>query len=714
MILVLGLPLLALAQPNEGVSADLAGLTPVEARFDKAEYAHFYRLFSDLAHIAPTRLQPELMAEAEAIWQITEAWRLEPATEADHAAVSKASRQLCERLRGEYPTLALTYGSGELPSPEVVALARGLTRVMLVEVANTTSEEVVLAPRLGSDLPPCAPAEAIPAGQSRWFLLPMLAETTALTGFDIQFVDEAAKPVLAFQLPVTVVEPARLTGTLIEASTGQPFPGRVRVYGSDGLVRHGEAFKANSTLSEKPVVFRPAWYKLPFFYSDGHFEVLVPPGPTQITLERGFEHPLVTQGADLAAGETRAITLTSARELDMKDLGWISGDTHIHWAINAWDQNEDLALLAMVQRAEDLRVANNLTLYQWRSAQQGGPFTKPDQRPMGLVADHSDDDYLIWMGEEYRNDNHWGHINLLGITDLVQPIATGPGSGGPHDAFDYPLNKTAILEAHRQGGISLEAHNLGPFGASDVPVNVIQGLADGLDQLEPEHYYRFLDCGFHIGLGNGSDHPARVAGCVRTYVQVEGDFTYRAWLDGLKAGRTFTTSGPLLLLTVEGQGPGSTLDIEAGQQLAGHLKAWSRHPLGQVEVVANHQVVASLNTEDNSAELDFELTPSESLWVVARASRDGKFDALNSPDAAHTSAIYLRVDGREAFRRESAEFWVNNLTNHIENVKRRGQFENEAQLQEALDYLNKALVKYQRLLETEGLERPAAWEEPAT
>ena len=105
---------------------------------------------------------------------------------------------------------------------------------------------------------------------------------------------------------------------------------------------------------------------------------------------------------------------------------------------------------------------------------------------------------------------------------------------------------------------------------------------------------------------------------------------------------------------------------------------------------------------------------SESLWVVERASRDGKYAALNSPDAAHTSAIYLRVDGREAFRRESAEFWVNNLNNHIENVKQRGQFENEAQLQEALDYLNKALIKYQRLIETDGTERPAAWEEPAT
>jgi hypothetical protein len=58
-------------------------------------------------------------------------------------------------------------------------------------------------------------------------------------------------------------------------------------------------------------------------------------------------------------------------------------------------------------------------------------------------------------------------------------------------------------------------------------VDVALRFADSLDQIEPDDYYRFLDCGFEIPLSNGSDHPARVAGCARVYVKTEAPFIYR-------------------------------------------------------------------------------------------------------------------------------------------------------------------------------------------
>jgi len=152
-----------------------------------------------------------------------------------------------------------------------------------------------------------------------------------------------------------------------------------------------------------------------------------------------------------------------------------------------------------------------------------------------------------------------------GITKLVAPISTGPGSGGDAEALDYPINKTIIEATRAQGGISCEAHNLGPFGTSGVPANLIHGLSDCLDQLEPDHYYRFLNCGFKIGLGNGSgsDHPARVLGCCRVYVRISGTYSFAKWIDGLKRGRTFTTSDPLLFLTVNDTDIGTTLTLKA-------------------------------------------------------------------------------------------------------------------------------------------------------
>ena len=73
----------------------------------------------------------------------------------------------------------------------------------------------------------------------------------------------------------------------------------------------------------------------------------------------------------------------------------------------------------MVQRAEDVRVVNNLTLRHWNPTQ--GEWVKPDHAPMGPVPGHESGDYMIWMGEEYRNIPFLGHLNFLNL-------AAGPGS----------------------------------------------------------------------------------------------------------------------------------------------------------------------------------------------------------------------------------------------------------------------------------------------
>jgi hypothetical protein len=69
-----------------------------------------------------------------------------------------------------------------------------------------------------------------------------------------------------------------------------------------------------------------------------------------------------------------------------------------------------------------------------------------------------------------------------------------------------------------------------------------------VDHLEPEDYYQLLDAGFRIPLTNGSDHPARIVGCARAYVKVDNEFSYARWIEGIRKGRTFVTSGPLLFL----------------------------------------------------------------------------------------------------------------------------------------------------------------------
>lgn len=660
----------------------------------------YYRLFSDTAYLAPTPLQPHTLMAAESIFEVTDGWQ--PVTEEQRARVTQETLDHFEELKTRYPSYRVRILEDEarlVSSPgEPIALTPGLLRIILVEIDNASGAPLHLTPMIEESAPDGRPSVAIGPGQTVPALVPVVVEGGDVEELTLTLVPShngGNAPSVA--IPAETRSGGTIMGTTLNSATGEIYPSRVYAIGSDGIYRHAREFAANRTLSEKVVVFRPAMMKVPFFYTPGEFTVDMPAGEATLILERGFETPLTSTKVTVLAEEKFEVTLSSHRERDMMAKGWISGDTHIHWAINEWNENEDIDLLAMVQRAEDLRVANNLTLYQW--VPDGQSFTKPDQYPMGPVERLSDDQYHIQMAQEFRNDNHFGHINLLNITELLEPVSTGPGSGGPPDAIDYPTNAEMIRRARAQGGISIEAHNLGPFHASGVVANVIHGMSDSLDQLDPNHYYNFLNAGIRIGLSNGSDHPARLAGICRVYVHAPGPLDYEEWCRRLAEGRTFTTSGPLLTLTVNGKPIGEVLDVEPGTPLEVTADVWSRHPIGRLQIVSNGEVMATLDTEETQATVSLSLDATEPRWFVARASRNDSFDALAAPDVAHTSAIYVNLDGRGVFQPSAAQLWIANLGIHRQRLVQSGNFENEEQLEEALDYIDEAIELFNNRIE---------------
>lgn len=687
-----------------------------DMKLDNETARYYFELFTQLIFACPTRSQDEMIHVSEMLFlqfdeQKASLNPLPPPYEPRQVAYKTA--QLYQTLTEEYPVIQLRLiKNGFAPGvqPEPLPLTESLLQYVLVEILNTTTAPQTINASF-EGLPGNQQPLVIPPGQIRTLALPIMVNASNNTkeAWPLTLTTEDSTAITGtISVPVSIVAPAVIKGTLIDSDSGEIFPGRVYASGGDHILRHGKAYAYNQTVSQKPMlqfIAHNKSYKLPFFYSDGSFEVAVAPGEVDLTLERGFEHEIVTENLILEPGETREVTLSSGRMIDMKSEGWISGDTHIHWAKNHWSENEDINLLAVVQRAEDLRVANNLTLLQ---ASGPATFTKPDQFPMGPVPGLCDDEYHIQMAEEYRNDNFYGHLCFLNIKRLIQPISTGPGSGGGPDALDYPTNRAAIEECRRQGGISIEAHNLGPFNRSDVPVNVIQGLSDSLDQLDPKHYYNFLNCGFRIPLTNGSDHPARVAGITRAYVKVDGDFTYEKWIEGIRQCRTFTTSGPLLFLEVNGKEIGDVLDVARDTPLTIKARAISRHPIGKFQLVSNDEILAEKEVKGNYAELRVNLNAEQSRWFVARASATYSFDTLAGTDIGHTSAIYVDVDGRPVFKPESAKTWISLIKAHADNVKANANFDNDSHRQEALDHIHNGLELYEQLLVTFGENTPPA------
>ncbi len=696
-----------LSEANEVFAQEVAPVSLLhntQEGLSDTSFDHYYRLLSRLFYECPMRNQTEAIELAEDIYQHTKGWRKNQRTRDERLKTSANVDAFFKKLSEELLFLRVDWQNDKLEcnGPQEIAVVRGIERFVLLQVINTSNTS--LSGILKTDPVDPYPWSAIQLapGESIYLLTKLIFENDGANSFRI-ILDDTGGNTREVTLPVLIQEPALLRGSISDDDTKTSCPARVYVLCDDHVYRHTKPFADEPTLTEKPVIFRPAMWKVPFSYTQGEFEILVPPGKTEVTVERGFESEIVTKTISLAPGETGQVSFNVRRFIDMKEQGWISGDTHVHWVKNSWDINEDLDLLAMVQRAEDVRVINNLTLFQWTP---NGPFIKPDHFPMGPVPGYCSNEYHIQMGEEYRNDNIYGHINLLGIKEIVQPVATGRGSGGDENAIDYPTNKTAIDNCHAQGGIYCEAHGLGPFENGDTAVNAVLGLADCIDQLDAPYYYRLLNCGVRVPLGNGSDHPARLVGCARTYVKVQPHFTYDAWLDGIRAGRTFVTSGPLLVLKVNGSDVGSVLELKQGEPIKIELNALSRYPLGNLQIVSNGEVIKSVTTQDKSVSMSFDTTADKSRWFVARCSPNDEYTMIRTaedyhtarPHIAHTSAVYVHVAGRPVFIPEDAEFWLDRFQRHLEEIRTRGHFQNAEQREEAMAHVQEGIKRLQALL----------------
>jgi hypothetical protein len=650
------------------------------------QVAYFeFEYLSELAKRFPTRHQ------AQVVRQLIDEHRLATQSPAAPPVAQLQQRRasLHEALGQLIPVVHAVWDGSHIQwdqSLPDLSVAEAMSRPVTMVIRNAASTHLEMNLVTGDT----SPSFTILPGLSQPILL-SIPSKTAPARIDLRLGETNH----SLDMPIKVIPSARLVGKLIDGDSQSSTAGRVWVEGSDGVLRRAGPFASHSSFQEKPIlelmVGRMA--AVPFFYANGEFEIQVPPGKVQLSLERGFEHAMDRMELEVGPGDIRPVQMVSRRAIDLRKRGWVSGDTHIHWVTNAWNVDLPLEDLVMVQRAEDLRVVNNLTLMH-RTDRDA--FIKPSQAPVGPVARFSDKEYHIEMAEEYRNQNLYGHLCLLNLQWLVLPIGSGPQIAGD-DSIDYPINKTVILEAREQGAISIEAHGVG--ANHELPLHAVHGLTDSVDQIDPEDYYRLLDCGFQLPLTNGSDHPARIAGCARAYVQIDGAFDYEKWIDGIRRGRTFTTSGPLLLLSVDGEGPGSVLNSPAGKMHHVQLEAFSRFPLGRVQILSNGEVIEELETDQNQVTLQCVVPSDTSRWIVARCSRNETYNALWHPDIAHTSAVYLHREGIPVFREEAFHEWIERMRWHRRDVLAKGKFARESQRQEATDYVDQAIERYERLLE---------------
>jgi hypothetical protein len=534
------------------------------------------------------------------------------------------------------------------------------------------------------------PSVSIPAGASGWLVTtPCPAEDmeTLPENLTFQFEFDGLRRTLT--VPAMETPTVRLTLRTSDSSRGgASTPAELRIATSIGTVQ--VPAERRNYLHVLPAGIHPFFRCADTFPSHGETTLLVPAGAVRIEAQKGFEYRKAVWEGEIFTDTT--LTIVLERLGDPAKDGWYSGDSHVHWARTWVYLGDDTAELALQQRAADCHAIAVLTLSQWDGFQE--VFT-PVHHPVGPILEHSDADYVMGMDEEYRNSGPYGHVNVYGLKRLIVPVSTGFTKDDK--APDFPDNRFAFEEAHRQGAIAACSHGIWAFDK----VLAALGLMDAVDQVSITQYYPLLDCGFRIPTTVGTDANARPMGRMRTYVRVEGAFTYAAWIEGIRRGRTFVTGGPLLALDVgDGASPGDVVRLDAPGRLRIRGSSRCETPQRVLEVVWNGAVVASVGNADAREELtlDVELPFEESGWLALRSTSGTVCDWMDNDPAAHTSPVYIEVGGKPMKpRRTAVEGILAEIRAYRESLPGRAKFDSEAQRESVLATVDEALVVLQGL-----------------
>ena len=443
---------------------------------------------------------------------------------------------------------------------------------------------------------------------------------------------------------------ARLRIRLTDAASGQPTSATVCVNRGDQepddhpLAEYGLRRSANRL--KGAIRLRDIRY---YFFADGNCEVRVPAGPATIEVRKGYEYRPVEVTLNVSARETVDVHVALERSIDMAALGWYSGDTHIH--LERTGRNDD-ALLA-VTSAHDIRYACLLSM-NTRGYDQGGQKYESVFQHTGLgeatLARRGI--YHITSGQEYR-------ATRLGHVTLALPDRYVPGDGVSDDTNKGPSLATIADQTHAlRGFIGL---NHGGYENQEADRLLLEGKMDFLELLQFGEYrslglqgwYDFLNLGYRLPIAGASDFPpTRELSSEMTYVWSETVPTPRSFVEAIRAGRSFATSGPMLFLTVAGERPGAILRHPPGTAvtLAVEVRVHSpQYPVRYLDLIMNGEVVERRFAAEGRTEwvLRHHLPLRGSCWIAARAYGDAGTDA-------HTNPVYVYRGDARPFNATSA------------------------------------------------------------
>ena len=458
-----------------------------------------------------------------------------------------------------------------------------------------------------------------------------------------------------------------LRGVVIDSITSFPMPCTVTIIDAgNAVVLEGKSFAAG-------------------FRCNGRFSKHLPPGKTRVRVARGVEYVAEEQVVELVPGSVSDLEFHLRRRVNLRSRGWYSGDSHVHMIHGENTLPVDFDAMALAAQAEDL---------QYLCVAQAWSMENPTAEKLEaeLQRRSTADCLLTWNLEAPKNyyrgnaGQCLGHCWTLGVRGRASDGQDAIAMLLQASAHDYESDKPSFANfeshgfIHDQGGAVFYSHPtrwwMGPWGgkggypkqdsmrisnmAVELPLDALIGPTfDGLDVMTSsgelqanamafDLWRLLLNHGWRLAATASSDScfdrpGGATPGDVRTYTYLEGPFSVPEAARATAQGRTFATSGPLLLASLDNLPPGSVFPAD-GRNRTLAVEAWAcgtdAQGLTRLEVFRNGLLYRNHSWPQPrlSMQTNIDVVEKEDAWYSVRVFGSG----ARQPRAC-TSAFYFET-----------------------------------------------------------------------
>lgn len=488
----------------------------------------------------------------------------------------------------------------------------------------------------------------------------------------------------------------------------------------------------------------PDFFFQPQVYRRDGESIRLPAGLYEVTCTGGPEYVNEVRRFDLQNSDPGPLSFQLKRWIHPAKLGWYPGDHHIHAAgcshYVAPSEGVDPAVMMRQVEGEHLSVGCVLNwapcYYHQKQffTGQDDPLSKPET--------------LLHYDLEISGfpSSHCGHLTLLGLKEQSYP--------GASRIEDWPTWNLPVLKwAKAQGGITGYAHSgwglavkspelpnyempaFDGIGANEFIADITHpGAVDFISAGDTPYvwelniWYHTLNVGFRPRISGETDFPCITdnrVGRGRLYAKIDGQLTYKSWLQSLRDGRSYVSDGKshLMDFTVNGIPAGvnksevqisSPGDVTVTVNAAAYLDEISESEISKlpydkqpywdlerarigktrevaVELVWNGRPLASQKVlaDGELQKLVFKATVAESGWV-----------ALRILPSSHTNPIFIQVGGKHMRPLKRSAEWCLAAVNQCWSQK-PSQISGK-EVSDAAAAFNQARETYKRLFAEAG------------